>query len=279
VLPITPFPTVWGTGPNKCCRSLAVSRLFDVRALCKRMFVSAPLYDWAEIAAYYETGHSVRECRARFGFSNGAWDAAVRRGDVRARPRSTRLRPSAPRRAVADLLDAGLTQAEVARRLGLSPATVSYHARRLGVATRSECARRYDWSEVQRYYDEGHSIAECRRRFGMANRTFTDAVRRGAIITRPQAVPMADLLVAGRPRCRSHVKGRLLRSGLKVARCEECGIERWRERPLSLELHHVNGDGRDNRLENLRLLCPNCHSQTANWGGRGKRERQLSEVA
>ncbi len=39
---------------------------------------------------------------------------------------------------------------------------------------------------------------------------------------------------------------------------------------LSLELHHVNGDGQDNRLENLMLLCPNCHSQTDTWGARNK---------
>jgi predicted HNH restriction endonuclease len=40
-----------------------------------------------------------------------------------------------------------------------------------------------------------------------------------------------------------------------------------------MELHHVNGDGTDNRLVNLKLLCPNCHSQTANWGGRAKSAR------
>ncbi len=141
----------------------------------------------------------------------------------------------------------------------------------LGFEVRNDCARRYDWLEVQRFYDAGHSIAECRRRFGMANRTFTDAVRRGAITTRPQAMPIDELLVAGPRRNRCHVKTRLLSSGLKEPRCERCGLERWRDQTLPLELHHVNGDGQDNRLENLQLLCPNCHSLTETWGGRGKR--------
>lgn len=113
----------------------------------------------------------------------------------------------------------------------------------------------------------------------MANRTFTDAVRRGAITTRPQAMPIADLLVAGPRRNRCHVKTRLLRSGLKEPRCEVCGLTEWRRQELPLELHHVNGDGRDNRLENLQLLCPNCHSLTENWGGRGKGGRAASEEA
>jgi 5-methylcytosine-specific restriction endonuclease McrA len=49
---------------------------------------------------------------------------------------------------------------------------------------------------------------------------------------------------------------------------------------MSMALHHVNGDGQDNRLENLRFLCPNCHAQTPNYGGRGghRKKRHLHAV-
>ena len=72
---------------------------------------------------------------------------------------------------------------------------------------------------------------------------------------------------------RNNIKQRLIAAGLKQNRCEECGISRWRERPLSLCLHHVNGERHDNRLENLVLLCPNCHSQTPNFGSKNCRRR------
>jgi Zn finger protein HypA/HybF involved in hydrogenase expression len=79
---------------------------------------------------------------------------------------------------------------------------------------------------------------------------------------------MEKLLVAGRARSRTHIKLRLLSAGLKKNRCEECGIEEWLGEPLNMTLHHANGDGEDNRLENLVLLCPNCHSQTPNFARR-----------
>ena len=68
-----------------------------------------------------------------------------------------------------------------------------------------------------------------------------------------------------------HLKRRLIKEGLKEDRCEMCGIgNEWNGKPLTLQLDHINGDHSDNRLENLQILCPNCHSQTSTWGMRSR---------
>ena len=70
------------------------------------------------------------------------------------------------------------------------------------------------------------------------------------------------------------LKNRLFTEGLKQKRCEECGWARYSEGGyLPLELDHINGDRHDNRLENLRILCPNCHSLKPTHRGRNKGRR------
>jgi DNA-binding CsgD family transcriptional regulator/Zn finger protein HypA/HybF involved in hydrogenase expression len=175
---------------------------------------------------------------------------------------------SKTRIAVAGMLAQGISRAEVARRLGISKPTVSYHARRLGHTIHESCSRRYDWDAVQRYYDHGHSVRECMKAFGFSSSSWSDAVKRGALVSRPGATPISALLADGTYRGRKNVKLRLIKAGLKECRCERCGLVDWRGEPLTLAPHHINGKRNDNRLENLELLCPNCHSQTNNFGGR-----------
>lgn len=133
--------------------------------------------------------------------------------------------------------------------------------------------RRYDWAEVQAYYDEGNSYRDCKARFGFCAMAWHKARQRGDLRSRPPGMPIEELL-AGTSRCRTHVKGRLLHAGLLKNRCDECGLSEWRGQPLSVQIDHVNGVRDDHRLENLRMLCPNCHSQTHTYGGRNARLRK-----
>jgi len=172
---------------------------------------------------------------------------------------------------VARLADAGFSRPEIGRKLGISKATIAYHFRNLGVAPDERFARRYDWPEVQSAYDSGLSVRQCAARFGFSLASWHKAVARGEIVPRPTAMPIEELLVSGREQTgRKHLKLRLIAEGLKVNACEKCGIDQWLGEPLAMQLHHRNGDKHDNRLENLQLLCPNCHSLTDNWGGRNK---------
>ena len=69
---------------------------------------------------------------------------------------------------------------------------------------------------------------------------------------------------------RASVRKVILRNNLLPYNCSECGIEEWNGKKLSLHLDHINGKNGDHRLDNLRFLCPNCHSQSSTYAGRNK---------
>ena len=67
------------------------------------------------------------------------------------------------------------------------------------------------------------------------------------------------------------LKVKLLKSGMKSNICEECGqTEIWNGKYLVMHLDHINGKSDDHRIENLKMLCPNCHSQTETYAGKNK---------
>ena len=89
-----------------------------------------------------------------------------------------------------------------------------------------------------------------------------------------------DKILTQQSTYQSHsLKNRLFKAGLKKKYCEECG---WRKKSkdgrIPLELDHINGDRHDNRIENLRILCPNCHSLKTTHRGLNRKKRPGGET-
>lgn len=92
-----------------------------------------------------------------------------------------------------------------------------------------------------------------------------ETVRR---ISQKLRIPDSEVFkVNGHPLNSSKIKDRLIRSGWEN-KCRECGLVEWLGKPIALHLDHINGNPCDNTVENLRILCPNCHQQTDTWGNR-----------
>lgn len=87
-------------------------------------------------------------------------------------------------------------------------------------------------------------------------------------------IPLKDILIknslyAGT----SYLHKRLVKEGILEDKCSKCGINSWQGEKLSLHLDHIDGVNNNNEVSNLRLLCPNCHSQTPTYCGRNKKKK------
>ena len=72
----------------------------------------------------------------------------------------------------------------------------------------------------------------------------------------------------------SKLRKKLISEGILENKCNICGLTDWLEMDISLQLDHINGINNDNRLENLRILCPNCHSQTPTHSGKRNKKNK-----
>ncbi|MFC3235737.1 HNH endonuclease [Streptomyces nitrosporeus] len=192
------------------------------------------------------------------------------------------------------------TLSEALGRLGVDPKSSSRRyllarMRRLGVDTRHFEREGARWTKevLQAAVTSSSSMCDVLRRLGLEvvggqhthisrrvralgidTSHFTAPSRKGEVrCRRPE-----ELLVNRSGTLARRISGeRLKRAMISMGcaeRCALCGTDpTWRGRPLPLEVDHINGDWQDNRLRNLRLLCPNCHSTTDTYRGRGKRRR------
>jgi len=93
------------------------------------------------------------------------------------------------------------------------------------------------------------------------------------------AFPLSSVLVINSTYNRGRLKQRLVSGGMLQEHCSNCGLApEWDGKPLMLVLDHINGVRDDNRIENLRLLCPNCNSQTDTFSGRNGNNKRCQNL-
>ena len=87
----------------------------------------------------------------------------------------------------------------------------------------------------------------------------------------PTKIPTIEILEGRHPYYQTlKLKKRLIKEGIKENKCDICGITEWNGKLISMQLDHINGDSHNHKLENLRMICPNCHSQTETYCGKNK---------
>ncbi|KKR00224.1 MAG: hypothetical protein UT24_C0015G0032 [Candidatus Woesebacteria bacterium GW2011_GWB1_39_12] len=93
-------------------------------------------------------------------------------------------------------------------------------------------------------------------------------------------IPIEEILVENSSYNRTNLKKRLIKNGMLKEKCAKCGMNNeWQSEKLVLQIDHINGIWNDNRIDNLRLLCPNCHSQTKTFTSknRGRGTKKITD--
>lgn len=153
---------------------------------------------------------------------------------------------------------------------------------------------RYSKEELESIVKNSFSLAECLRKlniipvggnyktlnknikkFNLSTDHFTGKLwsKGKKIGPYKNALKLEDILIENSTFTSSFsLKQKIIKAGLKSYICENCNGVEWMGKPIPLELEHCNGNNLDHRIENLKLLCPNCHAQTEFYRGRNKKK-------
>jgi len=165
----------------------------------------------------------------------------------------------------------------IRKQVGCSTGTISYHANRLGLDRRNSIdltTLNIDWIAAQSKVDNGLTKTELSAILNISVHCIDKAISQRLLTYKPK-IPkrsMLEYLIKDGPYISSFkLKNKLLKEELKEEICECCGLgTNWNNAPISLQLDHVDGDTANNELSNLRIICPNCHSQTETYAGKNK---------
>jgi len=136
--------------------------------------------------------------------------------------------------------------------------TVTEALRRLGISTHGN-----NYKTFKKYIKKYNISTE---HFGLKHDTVVK-------LNKEKAIPLKEIFEGKHPNIHNYIiKKKLLAAGIKTNKCEICGQnEKWNGLHLIMQLDHVNGISTDHRLENLRLICPNCHTQTSTYCGKNNK--------
>lgn len=136
--------------------------------------------------------------------------------------------------------------------------------------------------EFVKVCNESMSMVQASAKLGLHFNTFKRyAVRFGCYNTNQSGkgmkkkseakIPLQDILSGKYPEFQTFkLKNRLIKEGLLKNECCKCGLTKWCDNPLNMELDHIDGNRTNHSLDNLRMLCPNCHAQTDTYRSKNR---------
>lgn len=178
---------------------------------------------------------------------------------------------------IIQLIEQGKTCSEIANILQKNKSSIYFHySKYCKPSSKRKLLKDFDWQAIQKYYNVSKSIRDTAKYFKMSTSTIDKAIANNLLTKVVNDFDKSKYLVENSPHGRSIVKRFIIKNNLIEYKCEQCKCDPiWNNKKLVLVLDHINGINNDNRIENLRFLCPNCNSQMDTFCGKNKKSNNI----